>query len=816
MPDPKPIQIPKIQFDGDLAIAIGRSRYEEQWKNRTITWSAFVERCSKTTRTSETFADYQKSPKSVRDNIKDVGGFVGGFIKQGRRKAENIANRSMLTLDMDEIKRPADEVWEDIKLLYNFACLVYSTHSHTPEAPRLRLIIPLARPVMGDEYQAIARKLAEHIGIDQFDDTTYEPHRLMYWPSTSRDAEYYFRVQDGPWLDPDEILTLYPDWQDVSYWPESSRQRARLVGQMARQEDPLTKGGIIGAFCRAYTIQEAIEKFLPEIYIPTQHEDRYTYAKGSTFGGVVVYEGKWTYSHHATDPASGLLCNAFDLVRIHKFGARDDDAKPDTPTNRLPSFLAMSDFAAQDDRVKELISKERLAQVMEEFDLELDTEGSEIDTSWMKKLQMNRKGEIVSSIDNVLIILENDPFLKGKFAFNEFSNRVEVLGKLPWNDKVNRDWDDADDAGVRHYVESVYGISGANKISDAVTLVFNKNRYHPVREYLNNLEWDGTPRVDTLLIDYMGAEDTEYVRFVTRKWMCGAVARILQPGIKFDYMLVLTGEQGIYKSTFFRFLAKDWFTDSLQDVEGNQAVEKLMGAWIVEFGELQAFNRSESNAIKRFISSQEDRTRLAYDRRTSYLPRQCVFAGTTNRRDFLKDDTGNRRYWPVEVKREGRTKCVIKDLRRELDQIWAEAVFLWTVAGEPLYLTREQEVIANKEREAHREVNEKEGLIIEYLDKLLPENWDELDLFKRRSYLEGVDVLEGRKARSVVCILEIWCECLGKNRADLKRVDSLEIAAILNNLEGWKQLSSPKYVSLYGRQRVWVRTDAAEQTEQTI
>jgi len=303
---------------------------------------------------------------------------------------------------------------------------------------------------------------------------------------------------------------------------------------------------------------------------------------------------------------------------------------------------------------------------------------------------------------------------------------------------------------------------------------------------------------------------------VTRKWLCGAVARIYRPGIKFDYMLVLTGEQGIYKSTFFRFLSKGWFTDSLQDVEGNQAVEKLMGSWIIEFGELQAFNRSESNAIKRFITSQEDRTRLAYDRRTSYLPRQCVFAGTTNRRDFLKDDTGNRRYWPVEVKREGRTKCVIKDLRRELDQIWAEAVFLWTVAGEPLYLTREQEAIANKEREAHREVNEKEGLIIEYLDKLLPENWDELDLFKRRSYLEGVDVLEGREARSVVCILEIWCECLGKNRADLKRADSLEIAAILNNLEGWKQLSSPKYVSLYGRQRVWTRTDAGEQTEQTI
>src|SRR5690606_26064778 len=151
------------------------------------------------------------------------------------------------------------------------------------------------------------------------------------------------------------------------------------------------------------------------------------------------------------------------------------------------------------------------------------------------------------------------------------------------------------------------------------------------------------------------------------------------------------GEQGIQKSTFFRILAKDWFTDSLQNVEGNQAIEKLMGSWIIEFGELQAFSKSESNAIKRFITSQEDRTRLAYDRRVSYLKRQCVFAGTTNKSEFLKDETGNRRFWPVAVKKEGRTKSVFEDLPKERDQIWAEAVVLWRDEKEPLYLTEEEE-----------------------------------------------------------------------------------------------------------------------------
>lgn len=805
--DPKTSKatLPKIKHDGEFAIATGQSRFEKSWKNRSITWSQLVERLSKTTRTAETFADYQKSTKAQRDSIKDVGGFVGGSIKHGLRKTGNIANRTLLTLDMDEIQTKADAVWDTLTLLYGHAAVVYSTHSHTPDRPRLRLVMPFARPVMPDEYQAIGRMIANDIGIDQFDDTTYEPHRLMYWPSTSQDAEFYFRVQDGPWLNPDEVLARYPDWRDVSFWPESSRQKARIIGQMKKQEDPLGKEGVVGAFCRAYTISEVIEKHLSEIYELTHHEGRYTFAPGTSVGGVVTYEDKWSYSHHATDPASGQLCNAFDLLRIHRFGELDDDAKHNTPANRLPSYVAMCEFAAKDPKVKELINKERLQQVMKEF--EFITEPAEdMDMSWMAKLEMNRKGDVVSTINNVLIILENDPNIKDRFGYNEFSNKIEIFDALPWSNKAPREWDDTDDAGVRHYVESAYGISGASKIADAVTLCFNRHRFHPVKEYLASLRWDGVPRIDTLLIDYMGAEDSEYVRFVTRKWMCGAVARILHPGIKFDYMLVLTGEQGIYKSTFFSFLAKDWFTDSLQDVEGNQAIEKLMGSWIVEFGELQAFSRSESSAIKRFITSQEDRTRLAYDRRVSYLPRQCVFAGTTNKLDFLKDDTGNRRYWPVEVKWEGRTKDVIKDLPKELDQIWAEAVVMWKEKKETLYPSREQEALANKYREAHREINEKEGLIIDYLDKLLPEDWDDMDLIQRRTYLQDMDSARtGTKVRTHVCILEIWCECLGKNQADLRRQDSLELARIMNNITNWRPAEIRKYMSFYGRQRVYER-----------
>lgn len=621
-----------------------------------------------------------------------------------------------------------------------------------------------------------------------------------------------FRFRDGAWLSPDEVLARYPDWTDVSYWPESSRQTARITGQLARQEDPLSKRGIVGAFCRAYSIEEAISAFLEDVYAPTGHEGRYTYAKGSTVGGVVIYEGKWAYSHHGTDPASGQLCNAFDLVRIHKFGGRDDDAEPATPANRLPSYVAMSEFAAADEATRALIGQEQWDRVCDEFDLGESedatdaADAAEDDATWMQRLERNRNGDIVNSIANIRLVLDNDPRLKGRLAYNEFTNRNMVIGALPWDKRAGRAWSDVDDAGVRHYMERVYRLVGVSKIFDAVNLTFNAHRYHPVRDYLNALKWDGIPQVDTILIDYLGAEDTEYTRAVTRKWLCGAVARVMRPGVKFDYMMVLTGPQGLYKSTFLRLLCgEDWFTDSLQDVEGTQAIEKLMGSWIVEFGELQAFSRSESSAIKRFISSQTDRTRLAYDRRITDMPRQCVFAGTTNKSEFLKDETGNRRYWPVEVRAEGRTKDVAKDLPQERDQLWAEAVELWK-AGEKLYLDPEQEALAIAQQTAHREVSEKAGLVLNYLDTLLPEQWESWDVHQRRSFLEGADVIEqGTRRRDRVCVMEIWCECFGKQRGDLKDADSREIGGILSALGGWRRSDKREYFGDYGRQRGYER-----------
>lgn len=792
-----------------IFIATGSSRRELKWRNVELTYEAFLSKLQETTRTRETFNEYKRMAKAKRDDIKDVGGFVGGTLKAGRRKAENLANRTIITLDLDNVDMSVEDLWDSITMLNDYEIVMYSTHSHSPDAPRLRLVVPLDRTVLPDEYQAISRKLAEGIGIDMFDDTTYEPSRLMYWPSTSSDGEYIYKRQEGFWLDPDEVLDMYLDWKDTSFWPESSRQSVRIQTQIRKQEDPLSKKGIIGAFCRTFAISDVIDKYLSDTYTECDVPGRYTFSEGSTVGGLVTYEDKFAYSHHGTDPISGMLCNAFDLVRIHKFGIKDEDAKEGTPPNRMPSFVAMSEFASEDEDVRATLGEERMSEALEDFsyeDMELDTE--EIDTEWVKKLDLDSKGKVVNSIKNVITILENDPMLKDRIGFNEFANRAILTGELPWNKDVGADWKDSDDAGLRYYMESIYQITHIKKIDDALKLTFEKHTFHPVRDYLKPLKWDGVPRVETLVVDYLGAEDTAYVRMVTKKWMCGAVARILRPGIKFDHMLVLTGPQGAQKSSFFRILAKDWFTDSIQDVEGNQAVEKLMNSWIIEFGELQAFSKSESNAIKRFITSQEDRTRLAYDRRSSYLKRQCVFAGTTNKSEFLKDDTGNRRFWPVEIQKEGRTKDVFKDLEEERDMIWAEAIVLWRDKKESIYLTEEEEYLARREQEGHREVNEKEGIIIKYLETLLPDNWEELDLHERRTFLQGADIIEGTEKRTKVCAIEIWCECFEKNKSDMKKSDSLEINSILNSLEGWSNRDKDRpYFPLYGQQRAYTRIE---------
>lgn len=777
-----------------MKIAVGNSRMDKKWKNRDISWEDLCQRVSSTIRTTETVEEYRKLKKGAQDNIKDVGGFVGGQLREGRRKNGMVLCRSMLTLDMD-YGEPG--IWDEIDLLHDFRCCVYSTHKHTPEHPRLRMIIPLARDISEEEYPAVARMVAKEIGIDLFDDTTYEACRLMYWPSTSANGEFFCKTKDGPLLDPDAYLAKYADWHDASTWPVSSRQSEAVRRSITQQADPLEKPGIVGAFCRAYTIEEAIETFLSDVYEPSSMNGRYDYIPADSAAGVVVYDGKFAYSHHATDPVCGKLLNAFDLVRLHKFRELDENVGLDTPPGKLPSFKAMNDLALGGDKVKAVFAEDRIAQASAEFS----------DEDWQNGLELDKSGHVKNTLRNLTIILENDPNLKG-VVFNQLLDGMEIKGEVPWK-HPSKFWRDADDAQLISYVDAHYGTFSARNYDIAVTKVADDRAYHPIREFIESLpEWDKVPRVDTLLVDYLGAGDTAYVRTVTRKTLCAAISRVLRPGCKFDSMLVLNGPQGVGKSTLIAKLAGEWFSDSLNlgDTKDKTAAEKLQGYWILEIGKLAGLKKAEVETLRSFLSRQNDIYRAAFGKRATPHLRQCVFFGTTNAESgYLRDTTGNRRFWPVKTPGNGK-KQSWNLTHEEILQIWAEAL-VYVRQGEKLYLSPEMDALAKDEQREAMESDEREGLVREYLDTLLPERWAEMDLFERRNFLSGSDFgglqEKGTVRRISVSNMEIWCECFGKERANLRRTDSNELTGILARL-GWKRADNKVRIPLYGPQYVFV------------
>lgn len=781
-----------------MKIAFGNSRMDKRWKNKDMSWEELCEIVSHTKRTTETVEEYRKLKKGQQDNIKDVGGFVGGHLREGRRKNGNVLCRSMLTLDMDYA---TTDIWENIKMLYDFRCCVYTTHKHTKENPRLRLLIPLSRNISEEEYPAVARMVAKEIGIDMFDDTTYEPCRLMYFPSTSINGEFFHDVKSGDCLNPDEYLAKYDDWHDVSTYPVSSRQSEVTKRTVATQADPLTKPGVVGAFCRAYTIEEAIEKFLPHIYTPSAMNGRYDYIPADSSAGVVVYDSKFAYSHHATDPVCGQLLNAFDLVRLHLYRETDDSCDRNTPTSKLPSYRAMCDFALKDEAVRAVFAEDRMAQASEDFS----------DDDWQTTLELDKAGKIKDTMTNICTIIRNDENLKC-IVFNQFKNMLDVVGTLPWK-QVKPGWSDTDLACAKMYFERIYGIWSPTKFKDALLAVASADRlYHPVKEYLSSLKWDGTKRLDTLLVDYLGAEDSEYVRAVTRKTLVAAVARIFRPGTKFDSILVVSGKQGVGKSTLFSKLGKEWFSDSLSiaDMKDKTAPEKLQGYWILEISELNGMKKVDVETIKSFVSRTDDKYRQAYGTSVESHPRSCIIVGTTNSDGgFLRDITGNRRFFPVNIT--GKGKYHAWELT-DVDQIWAEAVEYYN-RGEELFLKGDIAEQAYAMQRDAMETDDREGIVEEYLNTLLPDEWATMDLYDRKNYLNGTEFGEVQKhgniERERVCVMEIWCECFGKSRESLKKSDSYEIEGILYKLGGWERYSDnasgKTRIPGYGVQKTFIR-----------
>jgi len=802
-----------VKYDGPIDIATGKSRRQKIWKNKALPWSELVNLFSKTHRTAETYAAYMAADRDRQDEIKDIGGFVGGYLNGGKRGNGYVAHRQLITLDID---KASFKLWEDFGLMYECSAVVYSTHKHSDKAPRLRLVIPLDREIEVAEYEPICRKIAASLDIEAFTDiTTYEATRLMYWPSTSKDGAFFFDYQDGPWLSADGVLKQYKNWQDSSEYPQCSSEKEKIRHDIKKQEDPLEKPGIIGAFCRTYSITDAIEKYLEDVYLVTASAERFTYALGSTAGGLVVYDDKFAYSHHGSDPTGGKLCNAFDLVRLHKFGDLDEKA----------SFEKMKEFAAKDKEVKKQLGIERLAAAREDFQEQAGgepgdyIEAEEIDDlEWLKTLDVDRKGNYTSCIDNIYKVLKNDLKLKGKLTYDEFESRLIITGHLPWR-KVTpgtKDFTTNDKDCLKHYIEC-YAVPFTH-LDPAISMVKNDNAIHPVREYLRPLVWDGVERLDTLLIDYLGAPDTPYVRAATGKTFVAAVARVMDPGCKFDTMLTIIGKEGIGKSTIVQRMAGKWFSDCLGDIHDKSGMESLRGVWIMEVGELAGLRQAEQEAIKRFISSPQDIYRPAYGDALVRFARQNIFIATSNKLNFLQIGHEHRRYLPVMTYPENATKNIFAPGAldaEEVSQLWAEALTRWE-GGESLDLSAAVKIEAAKVREAHTEIDERAGIVREFLGLKLPANWSEKLLPERIHYVRAGmrgdfsdDTPEGTEERQAVCAAEIYAELFEGKLGQMTSQNTKFIHDIMKKMKGWYEQGQARF-DFYGRQKNYQKYPASQ------
>lgn len=810
-----PATVPKrLTNDRPIMISVSDSTRSKDWKPKRFMWAAFVARLENVVVYTEDMDEYKALQKAERDARKDVGGYVAGTLEGRARKLSAITGRDLVTIDADRLD--ADTCRQVLARLDALGCAYcyHSTRSHTPEAPRLRILIPLDRTITAEEYEPIARRLADSLDMGCIDPVSFRAHQLMYWPSVCRDVEYLHHYEDKPFMSADGVLASFTDWRDFSEWPRHDTDKSAHEQGHGRLEDPAKRGGLVGAWCKIYPIPLAIEKFLPDVYTECG-DNRYTYANGSTVGGAVLYDdGAFLYSHHATDPAGGQCVNAFDLVRIHKFGGLDADAHGRTKPENMPSFKAMLDFAAEDDQVKIARLEDRKCQLDDFYPGTADKADeveAKADSAWKKRLEVNENGHVKATARNVLICVENDPLLKDCIRHDCFFGRLVASPGLPWRRNLKRPtyskrrekgdgqekpehwWAESDHSELSIYLDVTLGMSRAKTaIEEALPAIAKRYQCDALIDYFEGLpEWDGIPRVDTLLIDYLSAENTEWVRAVTRKWMVGAVVRAVEPGSKVEQMIILTGLQGQGKSTLVEKLGAGLPTEQVDVTKGKETVAELQGRWIVEASELVGVTKAKDGDLKCFLSQRRDTVRPAYGRYLVEFPRRCVFIGTTNESEFLKDATGGRRFWPVKCLAESIDAKKFDELTPEVvAQIWAEAAQLYSNGAAHYILPAEKELQeeAKRQQAVYYDEDPRAPEILAFANREIPTDWRDWDLTRRLSYWGGDYKDETIKTvpRECISIAEIMRECLHVEVKDTRDVyEAKMIGRILRQSSEW-------------------------------
>ena len=761
-----------MRTDFALDVATAPRVDSKTWTQGNVSWGEFI--------------GWMENPASE----KQCGNYLFGRLEGTQRLATTIVSRSAVTLDVDE---PQEDFLARLKAVVTGASLIHTTYSSTEDNPRYRVIIPADRSMSPDEYRAVCMTLMERVGTDDFDPGSSQAERFMFKPAASSPDLFWYQVNDGAPLPVDEYLV-----DDVAI---GALDKPNTVHPNKR--DPLTLPGVVGAFNRVYDFQTAIDVFdLP--YDAVGDSWKYRGTKASTPPGLrLLSNPNLVQSHHLSDPAHDQTCSAFDLVRIHLYGPLDENCKSGTPVNRRPSHNAMIERADQDPDV-------HLEAATADFDaivggLGMDDSDDDDDT-WMLQVTRSAQSRKMHDVqDNWDLITKHYPIFKS-IRFNLLTMGIETTAeRLPWDDKPRY----TRQFGLRDHIELVYQLERDFKFRPSKTQVeqlviscAHNNRYNPVAEYLEGLTWDGTPRVETCLPT--GVRN-DYTRLVARKVMCGAVARALDPGVKWDHMLVLQGAEGLGKTRWIENMAHGWRAP-LGPIHLKDTLIEMHRSWIVISDEGHSLRKADAEAQKEFLTRTADVFRMPYDREAAMFDRRFVIWSTTNEGVFLRRQEGNRRFLVINVEARVDEKKLTAEYR---DQVWAEAVQMY-LAGESLFLTPEENDLAAVVREDATEENMHVGDIQNYMDTLVPENWDDLSTPERLEWMynsqRGGLVAPGTHPINMVCSTQIWREVLGGDQSQslANKAIGREISAALDLVPGWTRVSH-RNCPPYGKQRVWVR-----------
>ena len=764
-----------------LAIATAPARRSKHWKQTEVEWD-----------------DVLAWTWNVSDK-KEAGNYLFGTLRpttethDGKtctaihRNNSAVVTRSALALDVDH---PDPGFMDNLVLLSTFKFLAHTTYSSTTVEPRYRILVPLSREVTPDEYTHIARAFAQRWGADQFDASCFRPAQYMFRPGAAEPATFESWAGSGPALDAEDLLTDFLDDLSGLDMPRPNNSK----------RNPFEIEGVVGAFNRAY---EDLALLVENYDLPYEPDgDRWHLVGARSVAGMGKMADGLFYSHHSNDPAGGVACTAFDLVRLHRYSELDEGLSEKTPVNRRKSYTAMLDDASVDARVvAEIVGVDFAPDLSDDGD---DGDAAPDPNAWKVGLRLRpRTGEFLDCVQNWDLVAANDPVLQLLY-FNDMTMSVETSGDLPWRGRESGDaFNSIDRQALMMYLEREYGYRPPIGLVDVVVNTKALETWvNPVKDYLESLKWDGVPRVGECL---PGVRPTEYTRMVARKSLVAAVARMFEPGVKWDHTLVLYGGEGLGKTYWISRVFRG-YDSTLGKLTDKDTLLILHRSWVMLADEGHSLKKADVDVQKEFLTRTADVFRMPYDRETVAHKRRCVFWSTTNDEIFLRRQEGNRRFLIVHAEDKVNFDILTEEY---IDQLWAEAVHLYR-EKELLYLEEEESKMSKLERERFTEEDNLTGLIQEYLDTLVPDNWERMSPESRRQWmLESADGFsKGSKRQERTCSTQIWVELLGNPIGRRDRAGLLEITNTLKKMPEWTLLTGRHRVPNYGAQAVFVRTDS--------